>query len=329
MKGKILVTARSFRATAGPHQQTLLDAGYEIVNSPYERPLEAHELAALITDVVGAILGLDEVTADVIAQATRLRVISRYGVGVDSIDLKAATEHGVVVTTTPGANSVAVAELTMGLLLALARHIPYHDRAVKEGGWKRAQGIELAGLTLGVVGLGQIGQLVARLATGFGMRVLYYDPFPPAQEVVDALGVSSRSLEALLAESDVISLHLPLTDATRNLIDQAALGLMKPSALLINTARGGIVDEQALYEALSAGRLAGAACDVFLKEPPGENPLLSLDNFIASPHAGSATRQTTLRMGMMASQNALAVLQGRRPAHVANPEVYARGLLKA
>jgi D-3-phosphoglycerate dehydrogenase len=326
MKGKILVTARSFRDTAGPHQQMLKDAGYETVNSPYHRPLRASELALLVSDVVGTILGLDEVTAEVLGQAKELRVISRYGVGVDNVDIRAATARGIVVTITPGDNSVAVAELTMALMLALARRIPYHDRLVKQGGWVRGPAVELAGYCLGIIGMGRIGREVAKRAAAFGMRILYHDPVAPPQEFVPSLQAAYRPLEELLSESDVISLHLPLTDDTRNLIGTSALRRMKSSAFLINTARGGLVDEQALYGALAEGALAGAACDVFSQEPPIDNPLLGLDCFIATPHMGSATLQTTLRMGRMASENALAVLRGERPASVVNLEVYDRSI---
>lgn len=294
------------------------------MNSPHDRPLKATELATLVTDVVGAILGLDDVTADVLSQAKHLRVISRHGVGVDNVDLEAATCRGIVVTNTPGHNSVAVAELTLALVLALARRIPYHDRLVKQGDWARVSGMELAEHSLGIIGIGRIGKEVAKRAAGFGMRILYHDPVPPPQEFLVRVQASDRSLKDLLAESDVVSLHCPLRDDTRNLIDRTALRRIKSSAFLINTARGGLVDEQALYEALTEGALAGAACDVFSHEPPTHSPLLALDNFIATPHIGSATLQTTLRMGLMASENALAVLRGERPANVLNPEVYDR-----
>lgn len=324
MNGKILITARSFRKTPGRHLDILREAGYELVESPHDRPLTAAEIAPLLTDVDAAILGLDEVTAESVAGASRLRVISRYGVGVDNIDIAAMTARGIVVTVTPGANSVAVAELTMGLILALARHIPCADREVRQGKWGRKTGVELSGATLGLIGLGRIGRDVARRAYAFGMAICYYDPFPPPAEAVAGFTARACSLEDLLTGSDFISLHLPLSEETRNLINAAALARMKPSAYLINTARGGLVDEQALYEALSSGRLAGAAFDAFAQEPPGDSPLLRLDNFIASPHAGSATAQTTLRMGLMASENALAVLRGERPDGVVNPAVFSR-----
>lgn len=320
-KGKILITTRSFRKIAGRHQTILEDAGYELVNSPYDRPMEGHELAALMTDIDAAIVGVDHVTAEVFATANKLKVLSRYGIGFDRVDLEAATQHGVIVTNTPGANSVAVAELTFGLMLSLARHIPRQDRGIRREDWTPLPGVELSGQTLGLVGLGRIGQEVARRATAFDMRVLFYDPYPPAPEVVARLNLRSCDLETLLAEGDFISLHLPLLDSTQNLISAQALNKMKPSAYLINTARGGIVDEQALFEALNTGRLAGAAFDAFAHEPSLANPLLQLENFVSTPHAGSSTRQTTLRMGLMASENALAVLNGNRPECVVNPAV--------
>ena len=319
MSGRILVTARSFRKTEGPHKQILRDAGYELVECPNEQPLPAAELAEWIADVDGAILGLDAVTAAVLDRANRLRVISRYGVGMDAVDVAAATRRGVVVTIIPGANSVAVAELALALLLALARSIPYHDRGARQGRWTRVQGMELYGATLGIVGLGRIGREVAQRAVCLGMRVLFHDPLVTG--ALPGLAAKPCALEELLATSDAVSLHLPLTDATRHLIDAGALGRMKPTAYLINTARGGLVDEQALYQALAQKQIAGAACDVFATEPPDASGLVALDNFIAMPHIGSATHQTTLRMGLMAAQNALAVLRGERPVGVVNPEV--------
>lgn len=321
MNGKILITARSFRKTEGPHKQLLRDAGYELIESPNEQPLTAAELAGWIADVDAAILGLDVVTAEALAAAPRLRVISRYGVGYDTVDLAAATRHGVVVTVTPGANSVSVAELALALLLALARSIPYHDRVAKQGQWTRVQGVELTGATLGVVGLGRIGRAVAQRAAAWGMRVLACDPLLPTESFA-GLPVELCSLDELLAASDAVTLHLPLTGDTRHLIDARALARMKRTAYLVNTARGGIVDEAALYDALVAKRLAGAASDVFAQEPPDAGGLVSLDNFIAVPHIGSATAQTVQRMGMQAAENALAVLSGQRPVGVVNGEVY-------
>lgn len=321
---KILVTTRSFRKIPGRHQEILAEAGYEIINSPYDRPLEGHELADLMPDIAGAILGVDHVTAEVFERANALQVISRFGIGVDRVDLAAATAHGVVVTNTPGANSVAVAELTLGLMLALARRIPQHNAALRQDNWTVMPGVELSGMTLGLLGMGRIGREVAKRAAAFEMKILFYDPVPPDQAFVESLPAAAAPISTLLSESDFLSLHLPLDETTHNLIDAAALNQMKPTAFLINTARGGLVDETALCEALQAGTIAGAAFDAFAQEPSLGNPLLKLDNFIATPHSGSATHQTTLRMGLMASENLLAVLGGKRPAHVVNPEVYQR-----
>lgn len=324
MKGKILVTARSFRNLEGEHQDLLRQAGYKLVFSPYDRPLQPGELMELVGDVVAVIAGLDSFTREVFEHAPQLRVVSRFGVGVDNVDLAAATEHGVVVTITPGANAVAVAELTLLLMLALSRHLILHDRWVRAREWKRASGMELIGSTLGIVGLGRIGREVASRARAFGMRIVFTDPAPPPEDQIRALEAVALPLEELLSVSDVVSLHLPLTDETYHMIGARELALMKPDAFLINTARGGLVDEQALYEALKERRLAGAAFDVFEKEPPDESLLFQLDNFIATPHIGSATVQTTRRMGIMAAQNALTVLRGQRPEGIVNPEVFAR-----
>ncbi len=322
MKKKVVVTSRSFLRTEGPHRYILSEKGYRVVESRRDRPLRAAELAELITDATAAILDIDEANADVIRCADRLEVISRFGVGVDNIDLEAATKRGIVVTNTPGANSVSVADLTVGLVLALARHIPHHDRMVKRGGWTRRQGVELSGATIGLIGMGRVGREVARRAAGFGMRVLYHDVVPPPRDFTREIQASACALEDLLSRSDIVSLHVPLTDKTRNLIDREALERMKSSALLINTARGDLLDEKVLYECLAEGRLAGAACDVFSQEPPGAVPLLELDNFIATPHTGGFTRQASLRMGKIAVDNVLAVMRGERPAHVVNFEVY-------
>jgi D-3-phosphoglycerate dehydrogenase / 2-oxoglutarate reductase len=327
--GKILVTARSFRKIEGPHLDILHAAGYELVSSPYDRSLTAAEIAPLLAEVDAGILGVDEINSEALAGAKNLKVISRYGVGYDSIDLNAATTHGVVVAITAGANSVVVAELAFALILALARMIPYHDRVVKSGKWNRISGIELMGQKLGIIGMGRIGRELASRAAAFGMKIIYYDPIQPPEHLVAAFGGTYRSFEDLLEESDIISLHLPVTPQTRGLINREALAKMKPTARIVNTSRGALVDEDALYEALSQGKLAGAASDVFNLEPCApDNPLLTLDTFIAAPHMASDTLQTALRMGLMASENALTVLRGERlPDNmVVNPEVYARGL---
>ncbi len=313
MTYRVVATARSFCSTPGAHHDYLRDHGCEVALRAAAHPLSADELRALVAGVDGLILGLDRCDASVIAAADALKVISRYGVGVDEVDLAAASRRGIAVTTTPGANSAAVAELTIGLMFALARHIPQVAAAARRGEWLRPMGWELSGKTLGVIGLGAIGREVVRRAAGLGMHIIGYDPI--AGEIA---GVGRVRLPDLLRQADVVTLHVPLTTETTNLIDADAIGLMRDSAALINTARGGLVDEEALYQALASGKLIGAAMDAFRQEPPAGSPLLQLDNFIAMPHLGATTRETTLKMSLMAAQNCVSVLRGEPCPYIIN-----------
>lgn len=258
-----------------------------------------------------------KVTREVIDSARRLKVIVRAGVGVDNIDVKAAVEKGVQVVNTPRAPTTSVAELAMGFMLALARGIVRLDKATKAGTWRKGEmGVELSGKVLGLVGLGSIGSEVARLAKGFGMKVQAYDPYAP-REHANQLGVKLVELEELLRTSDFISIHVPLTPETRGLIGKEKLDLVKPGAFLINTARGGIVDEAALYEALKTGKLAGAALDVFEKEPPPpDHPLFTLDNFVATPHIGGSTDGAQLRIALTMAEDLLRVIKGEKPVNI-------------
>lgn len=234
-----------------------------------------------------------QVTRELLAHADSLRVIGRAGIGVDNIDVPAATERGILVINTPAANATTTAELAIAHLLSLSRKLPQADRAVHEGRWaagRKIVGREVAGKTLGIVGYGQIGRLVAERARGLRMRVLAFDPLV-TPEAVRTSGAEPASLEELLAQSDYVSLHCPLTSGTRHLLDAARLALMKPGAFLVNCARGGLVDEQALHDALASGRLGGAALDVFENEPPEGSPLLLLDNVVATPHLGASTAE--------------------------------------
>ena len=233
------------------------------------------------------------VTARVLDAGKRLRVVGRAGVGVDNIDVPAATAKGILVVNAPRGNIIAAAEHTIGLLFALARNIPQADASVKRGEWTRSKftGVEVRGKVLGLVGLGNIGSEVAKRAQGLEMEVVAYDPAVPPDRA-EQFNVRLVALDELLRSADFISIHAPLVESTRNLIDARRLAQVKPSARLLNAARGGIVDEAALYDALAAGRLAGAACDVFLKEPLSpESPLLSLPNFIATPHVAASTAE--------------------------------------
>lgn len=252
-----------------------------------------------------------EVTAEVIAAGRRLQVIGRAGVGVNNIDVDAATARGIVVVNVPDGNTIAATEQTFALLLALARHTAAAAASLQAGRWERQAfvGTELRGKTLGIVGLGRIGQEVARRAQAFGMEVCGYDPFLPAERA-EALGIHFLPMADLLARADVLTVHTPLTPQTRGLVGRAELARMRPSAFVLNCARGGIIDERALHEALAEGRLAGAALDVFEHEPPAGNPLLALPNVVATPHLGASTREAQSASAAEVARSVCAVLAG-------------------
>lgn len=251
------------------------------------------------------------VTQDVLRAGRRLRVVARAGAGLDNIDVTEACRLGIAVLSIPGANAVAVAELTMALLLALARHLPDACCSVKEGRWRLPAhtGFELRGKTLGIVGLGRIGKEVCARALAFGMQVLAHDPYVPKEECL-AAGAVPASLEGLLSASQVITLHVPLNEETEGMIGSDALSLMQPGAILINCARGGVLDEDALYLALKNGHLTGAALDVFQREPPPASPLLELPNVLVTPHLGAATHEARRRCSEDIAIATIRVLNG-------------------
>lgn len=269
------------------------------------------------TDVL--IVGLQRITERVLEAGNRLKVIGRCGVGLDNIDLKATGARGIPVVYTPGANAQTVADLALGLMLSLARKINQADRMTRESQWKRIMGNDVWQKTLGIFGLGQIGFNVARRAKGFDMKLLAYDVVQNAP-LAKELGIEYKSKADILKEADFITLHLPLIAETRGYIGAAELKSMKKNAILVNTSRGGIVDEQALYHALKDGEIAGAALDVFEKEPPGKTPLTELDNFIGSPHIGGITTEAIARIGMTVAEDIVAVLKGQPPKFLANKE---------
>jgi D-3-phosphoglycerate dehydrogenase / 2-oxoglutarate reductase len=278
------------------------------------------DLVAAIGDFDALIVRSEtRVTAPVLQAASRLRVVGRAGVGVDNIDVATATARGILVVNAPRGNIVAAAEHAMGLLLALARNIPQADASVRRGEWQRSKytGVEIRGKTLGIVGLGNIGSEVAWRAQGLEMTVIAFDP-AVAAERAEQFNVELVSLDDLFRRADFISIHAPLVEATRNLVDARVLGLAKPGARLVNAARGGIVDEAALYRALVDGPLAGAAADVFLKEPVGENPLLTLPNFVATPHIAASTVEAQVSVAFDVAEEVLAVLRGELPRHAVN-----------
>jgi phosphoglycerate dehydrogenase-like enzyme len=311
----VLVTPTSY----GQHDERLrhdLEAqvGWVTYN-PTGKPLTSAQLAELLPGVDGYIAGLDVIDATALAAADALRVIARYGVGVDNVDLEAARAYGIAVTNTPGANARSVAELAVEMILLLARPVLQAAAETRTGGWPRLPGLSLEGKTVGLIGFGAIGRQAARLLGGFDCRVLAVDPFADTGAAA-ALNVEMVDLDRLLSESDFVSLHVPVLPETRGLVDAVFLARMKPGASLVNTSRGELVDETALYEALESGRLRGAALDAFAVEPPGAaNPLLALPNVIPTPHMGAHTDGATTAMGRMALADCLAVLRGEEPLH--------------
>ena len=278
----------------------LREAGHEVVE---RAGLQGRALAEALRGCQALVIkGATRVTDEVLRGAPGLRLVVRAGTGLDNVDLAAARELGVAVSNTPAATTVTVAEHTFALLLALERHLVAGDTAVRRGGWRGPEhtGRELAGRTLGIVGFGRIGREVAWRARAFAMDVGWCDP--PLEIAPAGYEWARRAtLEDLLPRADVLTLHVPLTRATRGLIGARELARMKPDSVLVNTARGGVVDERALHEALAAGRLRGAALDVFAAEPPGESPLLALPNVVVTPHLGATTVEAQRRAGLEAA----------------------------
>jgi D-3-phosphoglycerate dehydrogenase / 2-oxoglutarate reductase len=261
-----------------------------------------------------------QVDAELIARADRLRVIGRAGVGVDNVDVSAATRRGILVCNAPQSNIVSAAEHTLALLLAQARNVPQADRALRAGAWERSrwQGVELMGKTLGLVGLGRVGSMVAQRAAGFGMRLIAFDPYV-AKEHAREIGVEVMpSLDALLVQSDFVSIHLPRTPDTEGLIGSREIGLMKPAARLVNTARGGIVDEAALAAAVTDGRLAGAALDVFAEEPTTGGALFDLEDVVLTPHLGASTVEAQDKAGEAVAEMVALALHGEFVPYAVN-----------
>lgn len=296
---KLVISTSSFDMDNNPHIQRLLAAGMQVTGNSYGRKLTEEEVAGLLgTDTVGMIAGIEPLTEHVFASAKSLRVVARCGAGLDSVDLAAAQRHNIAVSNTPEAPSQAVAELTLGLMLAALRRICQTDRLLRAGEWPRMQGQLLAAQVVGIVGLGHIGKRVARLCRAFDARVVAYDPY--IDQSVD--GVELMPLERLLAEADVISLHLPYSAGTHHLLDVTAFARMKPGAVVINAARGSLVDETALREALTSGKLGMAALDVFEQEPY-RGPLLECNNVVLTSHIGSLAKESRQRMEAEAAEN--------------------------
>lgn len=297
----LAISTSSFDIDNNPPLQQLLQKGFRIISNPHRRKLTEDEVIELLRDdVVGLIAGIEPLTERVFQSTSSLKVVSRCGTGLDSVDLQAAKNHGVTVFNTPEAPAQAVAELTMGMMLSLLRQINQTDQAVRKGEWPRLQGRLLAAQTVGIIGLGHIGRRVAKLCQAFEAKVIAHDPF--VTQVPE--GVTLLPLEQLLNSADIITLHLPYSAKTHHLLDKKALTSLKPEAIIINTARGGLVDECALAEALSNGKVSVAALDTFEQEPY-QGELCAYSNTVLTSHVGSLARESRLRMEIEAADNLL------------------------
>ena len=310
---RLLVTPTSYGKN-DPRLKTELEAQVgEVIYNPTGKPLSSADVAQLLPGIDGYIAGLDCIDANALSAADQLKVIARYGVGVDNVDLVAAREKGIIVTNTPGANSVSVAELALGLMLAVARNIPEAVEAVQQGKWPRYSGVSLEGKTIGILGLGAIGKQLARRLSGFDCKILAFDPFTDTAFAKNN-HIELATLEEVIRQADFVSLHLPLLPETRGIVNDTFLSKMKKGSFLINTSRGEVVDEDALLRALQRGHLKGAGLDAFTIEPPDpKNPLLALSQVIATPHLGAQTDGATSNMGWLAMKDCLAVLKNKKP----------------
>lgn len=311
MSKKILITPRSFKNHKDKAYPIIKAAGYDIIENTLGRTMTENELVESAGQgVVGIIIGVDPLPASVLEKCTDLSAISKYGVGMDNIDLEKAKELGIKVKNALGTNNISVAELAIGLMFSMARHLPAISASVKGGSWDRVIGCELTGKRLGLIGGGQIGKEVAKRARGLEMEVTVYDPYFNDQGFLSQYNVTRcQDVKEIFTDSDFISLHVPATNETKHMINTEAIRLMKPNAILINTSRGELVDEDALYQALSTERISGAAQDVFSSEPPEkDNKLLQLDNFVLTSHIGAFTHEAVEKMVMVSTHNLLGML---------------------
>ena len=304
MTEKILTTPRSYGKNMPELFEQLEAAGYEVVRNSTGGILEKEQMKALIADCSGIIVGVDPLDAEVLSCAPRLRAIAKYGVGVDNIDLDYCEAHGIKVSRTVGANSEAVADYAMTLIMAVARKAVMIDRKCRGRDWSKISTRDVSGATLGLFGLGAIGKHVAKRAQGFGMKVLAFDPYWP-EEYARENNIIRADAETIFREADFISLHLPLMESTRNFVGEKEIAMMKRDAVIINTARGGLIDEAALLKALKESRIYGAGIDAFAQEPPEDPAWFELDNVVIGSHCAASTTGATRNMGRMATQNIL------------------------
>lgn len=319
---KVLIGPATLSNIDGPYLRLLREAGFEVLYPPRAGQLTEDELLTLLKDVQASVAGSEPYTRRVLEAHPQLKVIARAGVGYDAVDLCAASERGIAVTITPGTNQDSVAEHTFALILALAKHLIAQHAGTKEGKWPRQANLPLRGRTLGILGLGRIGKAVAVRGAAFGMPLIAYEPCPD-NDFCARHKVTLLPLERLLADSDYVTIHVPLLPESRHLLNRQTLALMKPTAFLVNTARGGLVCEPDLIDALRNRRIAGAGIDVFEEEPPPkDHPFFSLPNVVLTPHAAGVDLQSRDDMALSAARAIVALHKGGWPAEqIVNPEV--------
>lgn len=305
---KVLVTARSFGTADNKAVELLKANGCEVIKLTAADTPIVEQLKKELPTADAVIAGLEVYDRELIKRCPNLKVISRYGVGYDKVDVKAASAQGTAVTFTPGANGDSVADMAVTLLLNAARHVAYMNECIKSENQQRPTGVEMWEKTLGVVGAGRIGKGVAKRCRGFQMKILCYDTYQD-KAFQKECGAEYVDFETILKESDFITIHSPLNEQTKNMFSTEQFQKMKKNAVLVNTARGGIVDEKALYEALKNGEIGAAGLDATMEEPPYGNPLLSLPNCTITPHAGAATYEASSKMSLMAAQNVVDILK--------------------
>lgn len=315
---KVLVTATNYSELCREAKIFLEENGCEVIENPHNRPMTFDELKEVISDIDAVVAGVDTWDEEIFKIAPKLKIISRFGVGVDNIDLEKANEYGIKVTNAPRINSNAVAELTVNLILNSLRNTPNLHASTQEGKWERFVGFELKGKQVGLLGFGNIAQSVAKKLQGFDVSVTAYDKYPNI-EIADKYNVKFTSYEEILENSHIVSMHLPYMKETHHFMNEEKFKKMRKGSYFINTSRGGLVDEKALYDALSTGNLSAAAIDVYEKEPVNpSNSLFELKNIITTPHTAAETYETYYSVGLLTAEAIIALLQGRRPENILN-----------
>lgn len=318
MKKKVLVTATNYSKLCANSKALLEREGFEIIENTYGRPLTFEELEERVGDVCGVVAGVDTWNEDVFKLAPNLKVIARFGIGVDNIDLDAAKKHGIKVMNARAINSDSVAECTVGFILSVLRNINNLDKSTREGKWERYVGNTIRGKKIGLVGFGAIAQYTAKLLSAFETDIYAYDIYPN-YEAAKKLGVTITDLETIIKQSDIITLHVPCTPETTNLFSDKEFEMMKDTAIIVNVARGPVIDQKALYTALKEKKIAGAGLDVFEVEPTTkDNPLFELDNIVVLPHSAAETYETYDAVGMATAQAIIDVMNGKDPMNWLN-----------